>query len=109
MASLGIASGNVHGALVTTIPAHRQLSEVDRSCPMSEFTEIMRAIEAGDPRAAEKLLPLVYVGLRTLAAAQLANEQPGQSLQPTALLHEAFLRLVAGANPGPCNSRGHFF
>jgi RNA polymerase sigma factor (TIGR02999 family) len=76
---------------------------------MSEFTEILGAIEAGDPRAAERLLPLVYEELRKLAAAHLANEQPGQTLQPTALVHEAYLRLVAGANPEPWNSRGHFF
>ena len=76
---------------------------------MSEFTEVMRAVEAGDPLAADRLLPLVYEELRKLAAAQLANEQPGQTLQPTALVHEAYLRLVGGANPGPWNSRGHFF
>ena len=56
---------------------------------MNEFTEIMHAIEAGDPLAASQLLPLVYEELRKLAAAQLANEQPGQTLQPTALVHEA--------------------
>jgi RNA polymerase sigma factor (TIGR02999 family) len=76
---------------------------------MSEFTEIMSAIEAGDPRAADRLLPLVYGELRKLAAAHLANEQPGQTLQPTALVHEAYLRLVEGTNPEPWNSRGHFF
>ena len=76
---------------------------------MSEFTEIIRAIEAGDPLAADKLLPLVYEELRKLAAAQLANEQPGQTLQPTALVHEAYLRLVGGANPEQWNNRGHFF
>ena len=76
---------------------------------MSEFTEVMHAIEAGDPVAADRLLPLVYEELRKLAAAQLANEQPGQTLQPTALVHEAYLRLVGGANPEQWNSRGHFF
>lgn len=76
---------------------------------MSEFTEIMGAIEAGDPSAAEQLLPLVYEELRKLAAAHLANEQPGQTLQPTALVHEAYLRLVGGTNPAQWNNRGHFF
>lgn len=76
---------------------------------MSEFTEILHAIDAGEPLAADRLLPLVYEELRKLAAAQLANEQPGQTLQPTALVHEAYLRLVGGANPEQWNSRGHFF
>ncbi len=76
---------------------------------MSEFTEILRAIESGDPLAADRLLPLVYGELRKLAAAKLANEQPGQTLQPTALVHEAYLRLIGGANPELWNSRGHFF
>ncbi|HWL28025.1 MAG TPA: sigma-70 family RNA polymerase sigma factor [Burkholderiaceae bacterium] len=76
---------------------------------MSEFTEIIQAIEAGDPLAADRLLPLVYGELRKLAAAHLANEQPGQTLQPTALVHEAYLRLVGGANPEQWNGRGHFF
>jgi RNA polymerase sigma factor (TIGR02999 family) len=74
-----------------------------------EATEILRALEAGDPSAADRLLPLVYDELRKLAAAQLAQEQPGQTLQPTALVHEAYLRLVGGANPEHWNSRGHFF
>jgi RNA polymerase sigma factor (TIGR02999 family) len=76
---------------------------------MSEFTEIIEAIEAGDPLAADRLLPLVYDELRKLAAAHLASEQPGQTLQPTALVHEAYLRLVGGSNPVQWNSRGHFF
>src|SRR5689334_14481974 len=76
---------------------------------MSELTEILCALEAGHPVPADALLPLVYDELRKLAAAQLANEQPGQTLQPTALVHEAYLRLVGGANPGQWNSRGHFF
>lgn len=76
---------------------------------MSEFTEIIRAIEDGDLLAAGRLLPLVYEELRKLAEVQLANEQPGQTLQPTALVHEAYLRLVGGANPDQWNSRGHFF
>lgn len=76
---------------------------------MSAFTEVMQAIKAGDSRAADRLLPLVYEELRRLAAAQLANEKPGQTLQPTALVHEAYLRLTGGANLEQWNSRGHFF
>jgi RNA polymerase sigma factor (TIGR02999 family) len=77
--------------------------------PMSEFTEIIQAIESGDSLASERLLPVVYEELRKLAAAHLANEQPGQTLQPTALVHEAYLRLIGGANPEQWNGRGHFF
>src|SRR5215510_9039691 len=83
---------------------------------MSDVTRILSAIEAGDPHAAEKLLPLVYDELRTLAAAKLANEKPGQTLQATALVHEAYLRLIGGqesedASPGidNWNGRAHFF
>lgn len=72
------------------------------------ITEILQAANAGDPQAAEQLLPLVYEELRRLAAGKMANEQPGQTLQPTALVHEAWLRLV-GPNETPWNSRGHFF
>jgi RNA polymerase sigma factor (TIGR02999 family) len=76
---------------------------------MSEVTRILSAIEQGDPHAAEQLLPLVYDELRKLAAQKLAQEKPGQTLQPTALVHEAYLRLV-GADPAPqWNGRGHFF
>jgi RNA polymerase sigma factor (TIGR02999 family) len=76
---------------------------------MSDVTRILSQIESGDPQAAEKLLPLVYDELRKLAAARLAQEKPGQTLQATALVHEAYLRLV-GRNPGQSwNSRGHFF
>jgi RNA polymerase sigma factor (TIGR02999 family) len=76
---------------------------------MSQLTEILQAIEAGDPSAADQLLPLVYDELRQLAAAHLAKELPGQTLQPTALVHEAYLRLVGGAEAASWNSRGHFF
>ena len=102
---------------------------------MSDVTRILSQMEQGDPQAAEKLLPLVYDELRKLAAAKLANEKPGQTLQATALVHEAYLRLVAGRgdreqgtgdseerrsdqslSPDPCSqspvsfdSRGHFF
>src|SRR5437870_6170368 len=76
---------------------------------MSEVTHILSAIERGDSQAAEQLLPLVYDELRRLAAAKLAQEKPGQTLQPTALVHEAYLRLVGEGDGPPWNSRGHFF
>jgi RNA polymerase sigma factor (TIGR02999 family) len=76
---------------------------------MSEVTRILSAIEDGDPQAAEQLLPLVYDELRRLAAARLAREKPGQTLQPTALVHEAYLRLVDVQQAEHWNSRGHFF
>lgn len=76
---------------------------------MSEVTRILSDIEKGDPSAAERLLPLVYDELRKLAAAKLAQEKPGQTLQATALVHEAFLRLVDVEKAQEWNSRGHFF
>jgi RNA polymerase sigma factor (TIGR02999 family) len=84
---------------------------------MSDVTAILSQIEQGDPHAAEKLLPLVYDELRKLAAAKLAHEKPGQTLQATALVHEAYLRLVGNREAGIAdggqraewNSRGHFF
>jgi RNA polymerase sigma factor (TIGR02999 family) len=93
---------------------------------MSDVTQVLSQIEAGDPSAAEKLLPLVYEELRKLAAAKLAHEKPGQTLQATALVHEAYLRLVGSAGSaepvvqvdseasfrragGTYDSRGHFF
>jgi RNA polymerase sigma factor (TIGR02999 family) len=76
---------------------------------MSEVTRILSAIEVGDPQAAEKLLPLVYEELRKLAAQKLAQEKPGQTLQATALVHEAYLRLVDTNQTQQWNSRGHFF
>src|SRR5438094_3812386 len=80
-----------------------------RMAAMADVTQILSAIEAGDPRAAAELLPLVYDELRKLAAARMAAEAPGQTLQPTALVHEAYLRL-AGAGGGPhWDGRGHFF
>src|SRR4051812_44797871 len=75
---------------------------------MNDVTRILSAIEDGDPKAAAQLLPLVYDELRRLAARRLAQEKPGQTLQPTALVHEAYLRLVGREDPG-WNSRGHFF
>jgi RNA polymerase sigma factor (TIGR02999 family) len=76
---------------------------------MPDVTQILSAIEAGDPQAAEQLLPLVYDELRKLAAQRLAHEKPGQTLQATALVHEAYVRLVDNANAQHWNSRGHFF
>jgi RNA polymerase sigma factor (TIGR02999 family) len=76
---------------------------------MSEVTRILSAIEQGDPHAAEQLLPLVYDELRQLAAQRLAQEAPGQTFQATALVHEAYLRLVDVEQAQHWNSRGHFF
>jgi RNA polymerase sigma factor (TIGR02999 family) len=82
---------------------------------LTEVTRILSAIEQGDPHAAEQLLPLVYNELRHLAAAKLAQEKPGQTLQATALVHEAYLRLVpspgreSGESEARWNNRGHFF
>jgi RNA polymerase sigma factor (TIGR02999 family) len=76
---------------------------------MSEMTRIMSAIEQGDPHAAEQLLPLVYDELRRLAARRLAQERPGETLQATALVHEAYLRLVDVPQAQQWDSRGHFF
>jgi RNA polymerase sigma factor (TIGR02999 family) len=76
---------------------------------MSEVTRILSAIEQGDPHAAEQLLPLVYDELRLLAAAKLVQEKPGQTLQATALVHEAYLRLVDVDKAQHWDSRGHFF
>ena len=76
---------------------------------MSDVTRILSAIEHGDPHAAEQLLPLVYQELRHLAAQKLAQEKPGQTLEATALVHEAYLRLVDPEGVQHWNSRGHFF
>jgi RNA polymerase sigma factor (TIGR02999 family) len=76
---------------------------------MSDVTKILLAIEGGDQNAADKLLPLVYKELRKLAAAKLSKEKPGQSVQPTMLVHEAYLRLVDVDRPQQSSGRGHFF
>ena len=76
---------------------------------MTDVTRILTQIESGDPSAAEQLLPLVYEELRKLAAAKLAHEKPGQTLQATALVHEAYLRLVDVEKAQQWDSRGHFF
>jgi len=77
--------------------------------PMSDVTRILSQIESGDPAAAEQLLPLVYDELRKLAAAKLAHEKPGQTLQATALVHDAYIRLVDVEKAQHWDSRGHFF
>ena len=76
---------------------------------MSDVTRILSAIEEGDPQAAQQLLPLVYDELRRLAAEKMAHENPGQTLQATALVHEAYVRLVVAGPALNWNSRGHFF
>lgn len=76
---------------------------------MPDVTRILSQIESGDPSAAEELLPLVYDELRKLAAAKLAHEKPGQTLQATALVHDAYIRLVDVEKAQHWNSRGHFF
>jgi len=91
---MGASSGETFALLVST---------------MSDVTRILSAIEQGDQHAAEELLPLVYDELRRLAAAKLLQEKPGQTLQATALVHEAYLRLVDVQQAQHWNSRGHFF
>lgn len=77
--------------------------------PMNEITQILSGIVAGDPHAAEQLLPLVYEELRKLAAQKLAQEKPGQTLEATALVHEAYVRLIDTDRVPHWNNRGHFF
>jgi RNA polymerase sigma factor (TIGR02999 family) len=84
---------------------HRFITEAS----MSDVTRILSQIESGDPSAAEQLLPLVYDELRKLAAARLAQEKPGQTLQATALVHDAYIRLVDAEKPQVWDGRGHFF
>src|SRR6266498_3364328 len=93
----------------TVILRTGQVSIPSRMPLMSEVTRILSAIEQGDPSAAEQLLPLVYDELRQLAAQKLAQEKPGQTHQATALVHEAYLRLVDVEKVQHWNSRGHFF
>src|SRR5262245_30757383 len=76
---------------------------------MAPITNLLAAIDDGDPKAAAELLPLVYEELRKLAAHRLEQEKPGQTLQPTALVHEAYLRLVGPVDAPRWNNRGHFF
>lgn len=86
-----------------------KLSGIPGSHRMSDVTQVLVALEQGDPHAASQLLPLVYDELRKLAAERLANERPGQTLQATALVHEAYLRLVGGGVAQKWDHRGHFF
>jgi RNA polymerase sigma factor (TIGR02999 family) len=99
------------GPTVLTNVGEEVLPDFSSDCvpPMSEVTRVLSAIEGGDPRAAEQLLPLVYEELRKLAAQKLAQERPGQTLQATALVHEAYLRLVNVQQAERWQSRGHFF
>src|SRR5438105_11467575 len=94
--ALGHGSGNTPG-------------RPSASVAMMDVTRILSAIEQGDPQAAEQLLPLVYDEPRKLAAQKLAQEKPGQTLQGTALVHEAYLRLVGAGQEQRWDSRGHFF
>jgi RNA polymerase sigma factor (TIGR02999 family) len=80
-----------------------------KAAPMTDVTRILSAIEEGDAQAAEQLLPLVYEELRKLASQKMAQENPGQTLQATALVHEAYIRLVDGDKAQHWDSRGHFF
>ncbi len=96
--------------------ANASLSRYNRGCrpylkatPMTDVTRILSAIEQGDPSAAGELLPLVYEELRKLAAQKMAQEKPGQTLQATGLVHEAYMRLVDVQKVQHWNSRGHFF
>ena len=81
----------------------------DFGARVNDVTQILTAIDRGDPTAADQLLPLVYTELRKLAAQHLAREKPGQTLEATALVHDAYLRLVGGEAGGGWNGRGHFF
>jgi RNA polymerase sigma factor (TIGR02999 family) len=76
---------------------------------MNEVTRLLSAVQHGDPNAAEQLLPLVYDELRKLASAKLVQEKPGLTLEATALVHEAYLRLIGNGEPPDWNGRGHFF
>jgi RNA polymerase sigma factor (TIGR02999 family) len=95
--------------VATLLVAARQRFSPRGAASMNDVTRILSAIEDGDPRAAEHLLPLVYEELRKLAAAKLAQEKPGQTLQATALVHEAYLRLVDRTAEQQWDCRGHFF
>ena len=76
---------------------------------MTDITHILNAIDSGDPQGSAELLPLVYAELRKLAAARLAGEKPGQTLDPTGLVHEAYLRLIGNLRELKWDGRGHFF
>ena len=98
-----------NGAAIKALRTAAGLSQSAFS-PLVDVTQgYMSQIESGDPTASEQLLPLVYDELRRLAAQRLIQEKPGQTLQATALVHEAYLRLIDGSEPQHWNSRGHFF
>src|SRR4051812_30385742 len=98
------------GRVDTLVRKANTLLHARREGPrMTQATHILRAIEQGDPQAASRLLPLVYNQLRHLAARRLAQEEAGQTLQPTALVHEAYLRLVEQGDQHTWQTRGHFF
>src|SRR5438445_5495694 len=99
---LAVAGGAGYTPVNSTSPSRA-------SPPMNEVTRILSAIDSGDPNAAEQLLPLVYEELRKLAGQKLALEQPGQTLQGTALVHEAYVRLVDVDQAQRWDNRGHFF
>src|SRR5262249_4464133 len=105
-------TGRFHGGEGQRVLSRGQQSMDGAACctiyGMTEVTRILEQIRQGEPHAAEQLLPLVYDELRQMAGAKLAQERPGQTLQATALVHEAYLRL-AGGRPSPWDSRGHFF
>ena len=92
-----------------SIPWHRFGPRITMRGRMSEVTRILSALHKGDAGAAEQLLPLVYDALRKLATQKLAQEKPGQTLQPTALVHEAYLRLLSGKEAPSYRDQGHFF
>ncbi|MFO0808946.1 MAG: ECF-type sigma factor [Gemmataceae bacterium] len=109
-------AGCFSGERLRSRAGHRELAFQSPGDPgrgileaMADVTQILSAIEAGDPKAPAELLPLVYDELRKLAAARLAAEPAGHTLQPTALVHEAYLRLVGDGRPRDWNGRGHFF
>lgn len=97
------------GTVARTQFGERGTGGLTASLSMTDVTRILSAIERGDPQAAERLLPLVYDELRKLAAQKLAQEKPGQTLQATALVHEAYLRLVDAKQGQDWNGRSHFF
>src|SRR5436853_7753186 len=99
---LAVAGGAGYTPVNSTSPSRA-------SPPMNEVTRILSAIDSGDPHAAEQLLPLVYEELRKLAGQKLAYEKPGQTLDATGLVHEAYLRLVGGEQARRWDGRGHFF
>jgi RNA polymerase sigma factor (TIGR02999 family) len=100
--------GGRHGAQLAGLILFRVVGKCDKIDPLNDITRILGSIENGEARAADELLPLVYGELRKLAAAKMAGESPHQTLQPTALVHEAWLRLVGNDNP-KFDGRGHFF